>query len=133
MESAKDVADTVAQLIWKICGYRFIYKKSKKTAASDSVRTYSYYCAQNEDEVQKPHLHAQPHKCRARMKMDRFLCQGTLQITVDDDQLHVPLRLKLKHHLAHLHYVDISVSQSIKDLVENMKNDIDIIYVYKFP
>jgi hypothetical protein len=22
MESAKDVADTVAQLIWKICGYR---------------------------------------------------------------------------------------------------------------
>ncbi|KAJ7718035.1 hypothetical protein B0H14DRAFT_2203863, partial [Mycena olivaceomarginata] len=103
--------------------HTFSYKKSKKTAASDSVRTYSYYCAQNEDEVQKPHLHAQPHKRRARMKMDRFPCQGTLQITVDDDQLHVPLRLKLKHHLAHLHYVDISVSQSIKDLVESMKND----------
>ncbi|KAJ7336939.1 hypothetical protein DFH08DRAFT_648889, partial [Mycena albidolilacea] len=103
--------------------HTFSYKKSKKTAASDSVRTYSYYCAQNEDEVQKLHLHAQAHKRRARMKMDQFLCQGTLQITVDDDQLHVPLRLKLKHHLAHLHYVDMSVSQSIKDLVENMKND----------
>lgn len=55
--------------------------------------------------------------------MDRFPCHGTLQITVDDDDLGSPLRLKVKHHEAHLHYVDINISKKIKDLVESLRNE----------
>ncbi|KAF7344983.1 SWIM-type domain-containing protein [Mycena venus] len=123
LESGKDVADKMAQLVWNITGYRFIYKKSKKSSASDSVQTYTYYCAQNEDEVKKPQLHDEPQMHRARMKMSRFPCKGTLQITVDNNNLELPLRLKLKHHQSHIHYVDISINKNIRDLVEGMKHD----------
>ncbi|KAJ7835612.1 hypothetical protein B0H13DRAFT_1482910, partial [Mycena leptocephala] len=99
------------------------YKKSKKSSASDAVRTYSYYCAQNEDEVKKSQLHDEPRKRRTRMKMSRFPCKGTLQITVDDDNLEIPQRLKLKHHQSHLHYVDISISKNIHDFVEAQKHE----------
>ncbi|KAJ6565627.1 hypothetical protein DFH09DRAFT_1473861, partial [Mycena vulgaris] len=57
------------------------------------------------------------------MKMCRFPCKGTLQITVDDDNLELPLRLKLKHHQSHLHYVDISINKDIKDFVEGHKHE----------
>ncbi|KAJ7852598.1 hypothetical protein B0H13DRAFT_2359391 [Mycena leptocephala] len=123
MASGKDVADTIAKAIWDISGYPFIYKKSKKSSASDAVRTYSYYCAQNEDEVKKSQLHDEPRKRRTRMKMSRFPCKGTLQITVDDDNLEIPQRLKLKHHQSHLHYVDISISKNIHDFVEAQKHE----------
>ncbi|KAJ7794287.1 hypothetical protein B0H14DRAFT_2264011, partial [Mycena olivaceomarginata] len=116
------VADAVAQLIWNESGYRFVYKKFKTSAASDSVKTYTYYCAQNEGEVKKPDLHDNIHKRRARMKMDRFPCHGTLQVTVNDEDLILPLRLKIKHHQAHVHYVDISINKKIKDLVESLRN-----------
>ena len=99
------------------------YKKFKKSSASDSVKTYTYYCAQNEDEVKKPHLHDETRKRRARMKMCRFPCKGTLQITIDDANLDLPLRLKLIHHQSHVEYVDISISKNIRDLVEGMKHE----------
>ncbi|KAJ7448909.1 hypothetical protein FB451DRAFT_1053504, partial [Mycena latifolia] len=117
------VSDAISQQIWKITGYRFIYKKCKKSSASDSVHTYSYYCAQNAAETKKPQLHDDLRKRRARMKMDRFPCNGALQITVDDDQLDIPLRLKLRHHQPHLHYVDISISKNVRDLVESLKHE----------
>ncbi|KAJ7205813.1 hypothetical protein GGX14DRAFT_367714, partial [Mycena pura] len=82
-----------------------------------------YYCAQNDHEVKKPKLHDDPRKRRARMTMSRFPCEGYLQITVDDNDLELPLRLKLKHNQSHLHYVDISVSKSIRDLVDGMKHE----------
>ncbi|KAJ7840580.1 hypothetical protein B0H13DRAFT_1649644 [Mycena leptocephala] len=55
--------------------------------------------------------------------MSRFPCKGTLQITVDDDNLEIPQRLKLKHHQSHLHYVDISISKNIHDFVEAQKHE----------
>ncbi|KAJ7914536.1 hypothetical protein B0H13DRAFT_2232112 [Mycena leptocephala] len=55
--------------------------------------------------------------------MYRFPCKGTLQVNVDDDNLEIPLRLKLKHHQSHLHYVDISISKNIHDLVEAQKHE----------
>ncbi|KAJ7676538.1 hypothetical protein DFH06DRAFT_976739 [Mycena polygramma] len=122
-DSAKDIADTIAQRVWDTTGYRFIYKKSKKSTRSDSVKTYTYYCAQNDAEVKKADLHDNTRKRRARMKMDRFPCQGTLQITVDDENLDMPLRLKIKHHKAHLHYVDININKKIKTLVESLRNE----------
>jgi hypothetical protein len=87
------------------------------------VKTSTYYCAQNEGEVKKPDLHDNIHKRRARMKMDRFPCHGTLQVTVNDEDLILPLRLKIKHHQAHVHYVDISINKKIKDLVESLRNE----------
>ncbi|KAJ7230420.1 hypothetical protein GGX14DRAFT_553901 [Mycena pura] len=113
LQTGKDVADRIAQLVWEISGYRFIYKLSKPSAASDSVRMYSFYCAQNEDEVKKSQVNDDPRKRRARMKMSCFPCKGYLHITVDDENLELPLRLKLKHHLSHLHYVNISISKNI--------------------
>lgn len=99
------------------------YKKSKRGVTDASTTTYSYYCAQNEDEVQKPHLHDDPTKQRARMKMDRFPCKGMLSLTVKNDDLDVPIRLKIRHHEVHLHYVDISIKQDIKEVVEKMRNE----------
>ncbi|KAJ7722218.1 hypothetical protein DFH07DRAFT_710970, partial [Mycena maculata] len=113
----------IAQLLWNITGYRFIYKLPKKSSSSDSVVSYSYYCAQNEVEVKKSQINEDLRKRRARMKMCQFPCRGTLQITVDDNNLELPVRLKLKHHLSHLHYVDISISKDIKDFVEDHKHD----------
>ncbi|KAJ7120878.1 hypothetical protein C8R44DRAFT_877205 [Mycena epipterygia] len=43
LKAGKDVADKMAQLLWNITGYRFIYKKSKKSSTSDSAQTYTYY------------------------------------------------------------------------------------------
>ncbi|KAJ7716012.1 hypothetical protein DFH07DRAFT_974028 [Mycena maculata] len=90
LKAAKDVAEKMAQLVWNITGYHFIYKKSKK----------------NSDEVKKQQLHDKLRKRHARMKMSRFPCKGTLQIT------------------SHLHYVDISINKDIRDLVEGMKHDL---------
>ncbi|KAJ7765920.1 hypothetical protein DFH07DRAFT_702394, partial [Mycena maculata] len=117
------ISDAIAQLIWKVSGYRFIYKKCKKSSVSDSVCTYTYYCAQNEAEIQKSDLQDDPRKRRARMKMNRVPCEGGLQITVNNDNLQVPVRLKIKHHIPHLHYVDISINKDIRDLVESLKHE----------
>lgn len=87
------------------------------------MRTYTYYCAQNEAEVKKSELHEDLGKRRARMKMSRFACGGGLQITVNDDDVLLPLRLKLTHRLPHLHYVDISISKNIRELVESLKHE----------
>ncbi|KAJ7821369.1 hypothetical protein B0H14DRAFT_2190963, partial [Mycena olivaceomarginata] len=82
-----------------------------------------YYYIQNEDEVKKSQLHDDPQKHRAWMMMCRFPCKGTLQITVDDKNLDLPLHLKLKHHQSHFEYVDFSINKNIRDLVEGMKHE----------
>ncbi|KAJ7656928.1 hypothetical protein DFH06DRAFT_1328467 [Mycena polygramma] len=105
VQSGKEVAAQVAKLLWDITGYRFIYKLAKRSSASDSVASYSYYCAQNEAEVKKSQVNNDPQKRRARMKMCRFPCKGTLQIT------------------SHLHYVNISINAEIKEFVEQHKED----------
>ncbi|KAJ7240933.1 hypothetical protein C8J57DRAFT_1561968, partial [Mycena rebaudengoi] len=99
------------------------YKSSKKSTASSSVKTYTYYCAQNRDEMQKPRQHEDPRKRRARMTMTRFECDGMLHITIDDDAQKAPLRLRLQHHEPHLHYVEITINQKIKTLVESLKHE----------
>ncbi|KAJ7853715.1 hypothetical protein B0H14DRAFT_3450135 [Mycena olivaceomarginata] len=123
LKSGKDISNQIAQLLWDITGYRFIYKKSKKSSASNSVVSYSYYCVQNAAEVKKSQVNEDPRKRRARMKMCQFPCMGTLQITVDNDNLELPVRLKLKHHQSHLNYVDISIGGDIGDFVEDHKHD----------
>ncbi|KAJ7843216.1 hypothetical protein B0H14DRAFT_2585858 [Mycena olivaceomarginata] len=106
LKSGKDISNQIAQLLWDISGYRFIYKKSKKSSASDSVVSYSYYCAQNEAEVKKS-------TCTDE--------DVPISITVDNDNLELPVRLK--HHQSHLNYVDISIGGDIGDFVEDHKHD----------
>jgi hypothetical protein len=76
-----------------------------------------------EAEVKKSQVNEDPRKGRARMKMCQFPCMGTLQITVDNDNLELPVRLKLKHHQSHLNYVDIFIGGDIRDFVEDYKHD----------
>jgi hypothetical protein len=55
------------------------------------------------------------------MKMDRFPCNGWLHVTAGSDD-GGSVRLRVQHHRAHCHYVDISLGDDITKLVEDMKN-----------
>ncbi|KAJ7482135.1 hypothetical protein B0H11DRAFT_2157722 [Mycena galericulata] len=52
--------------------------------------------------------------------MDRFPCNGYLRITVVDGDETVGLRLT--HHRAHAQYINISMDEEIKQVIEEMKN-----------
>ncbi|KAJ7097343.1 hypothetical protein C8R44DRAFT_717397 [Mycena epipterygia] len=52
--------------------------------------------------------------------MDRFPCQGYLHVTVRDGDDTIGIRLS--HHQAHCQYVDISIDEEIKGIIEEMKN-----------
>ncbi|KAJ7683354.1 hypothetical protein B0H17DRAFT_834078, partial [Mycena rosella] len=97
------------------------YKKKTKSKVADSVYTYTFYCAQLKGEETKNHLAADPKKRRARMKMDRFACDGWLHITVDDAEISV-VTVRMTHHRCHTPYLDISISNEIKETVENLKH-----------
>ncbi|KAJ7775663.1 hypothetical protein DFH07DRAFT_698554, partial [Mycena maculata] len=115
------IAKKIAALVWGATGYHFIYKKATKSRTSDTVVTYTFYCAQNEKEVTKTRLVEDEHKRRARMKMDCFPCAGLLHVTVDSENQDT-VRLWIAHHRAHCHYVDISLSSEITKVVEDMRN-----------
>jgi hypothetical protein len=54
------------------------------------------------------------------MKMDRYLCHGTLHVTVDDgDQM---VKVWMKHTLPHLGYTDISLPAEVVKIVKEMKD-----------
>ncbi|KAJ7247185.1 hypothetical protein B0H12DRAFT_965864, partial [Mycena haematopus] len=115
------LAKKVASLVWAATSYRFIYKKKATSRTSDTAITYSFFCAQNDKEVTKPRLVDDQRKRRARMKMDRFPCNGWLHVTADSANQD-SIRLRVRHHRVHCHYVDISLSEEITKLVEEMKN-----------
>ncbi|KAJ7755629.1 hypothetical protein DFH07DRAFT_742930 [Mycena maculata] len=52
--------------------------------------------------------------------MDRFPCNGYLRITVVEGE--VTLSIRLTHHQAHCQYVDISIDNDTKKLIEAMKD-----------
>ncbi|KAJ7245269.1 hypothetical protein C8J57DRAFT_1082436, partial [Mycena rebaudengoi] len=60
-------------------------------------------------------------KRRARMKMDRFACDGWLHITVNDEDLEL-VTVRMTHYRCHTPYVDISIPKEVKETVESMKN-----------
>ncbi|KAJ7810343.1 hypothetical protein B0H13DRAFT_1667537, partial [Mycena leptocephala] len=97
------------------------YKKKTESRSSTAATTYTFFCAQNEKEETKMRLTDDLRKRRARMKMDRFPCNGYLHVTVNPNSPEI-VRLRLQHHRAHCHYVDISLPDDIKKLVEDMKD-----------
>ncbi|KAJ6595047.1 hypothetical protein DFH09DRAFT_906413, partial [Mycena vulgaris] len=60
-------------------------------------------------------------KRRARMKMDRFNCDGWLHITADDTDTNI-VTVRMTHHRCHTPYLDISIPQAVKDTVESLKH-----------
>ncbi|KAJ7475581.1 hypothetical protein B0H11DRAFT_1659368, partial [Mycena galericulata] len=104
------IAKKIAALVWDATGYRFIYKKATKSRTSDRVVTYNFFCAQNAKEVTKTRLVDDKRKRRARMKMDRFPCNGYLDVTADSDS-RATVRLRVRHHRVHCQYVDISLDE----------------------
>ncbi|KAJ7442849.1 hypothetical protein FB451DRAFT_1057229 [Mycena latifolia] len=121
IEPGAEIAKQVAAPVWDATGYRFVYKNKKSSAGSSTVATYSYFCAQNEKEITKTRLIDDERKRRARMKMDRFPCNGWLHVTVDSADQST-MRLRMLHHRAHCKYVNISIGDKIKELVEKMKD-----------
>ncbi|KAJ7498424.1 hypothetical protein B0H11DRAFT_1676365, partial [Mycena galericulata] len=115
------IAKKIAALVWDATGYRFIYKKATKSRTSDRVVTYNFFCAQNAKEVTKTRLVDDERKRRARMKMDRFPCNGYLDVTADSDS-RATVRLRVRHHRVHCQYVDISLDEKITKIVEEMRN-----------
>ncbi|KAJ7800075.1 hypothetical protein B0H14DRAFT_2245354, partial [Mycena olivaceomarginata] len=97
------------------------YKKKSSSKADKSTVTYTFYCAQLKGEESKHTLADDPKKRRARMKMDRFECDGWLHITVNDNNLQLAT-VRMTHHRCHTPYVDISIPQEVKQMVESMKH-----------
>jgi transcriptional accessory protein Tex/SPT6 len=97
------------------------YKKYKKSKANEKIKTYTFFCAQNEAEETKPRLTDDTRKRRARLKMDRFACGGYLKITIDDDDLEMA-RFQFTHEMAHCHYVNINMDTRTKVMIEELKN-----------
>ncbi|KAJ7926657.1 hypothetical protein B0H13DRAFT_1862109 [Mycena leptocephala] len=89
-----DRAVELAKMIWAATGFRF---------RADHALTKD------------------PKKQRARMKMDRFVCDSWLDITVDEDDLQLAT-VRMTHQRSHTPYVDISIPKQAKDTVESMKN-----------
>jgi endonuclease IV len=52
--------------------------------------------------------------------MDRFPCNGYLRITVLGNNDTVGIHLS--HHHAHCEYVDISIDEDVKRIIEEMKD-----------
>ena len=55
------------------------------------------------------------------MKMDRFKCDGWLNITVNEKDPQT-IAIRMTHYRHHIPYVDISIPNNIKKSVEDMKN-----------
>ena len=59
-------------------------------------------------------------KRRARMKMERFKCNGWLRITAADVDLG-SVKVHFTHHLPHIQYLDITLSGAVVETVRRLK------------
>lgn len=59
-------------------------------------------------------------KRRARMKMDRYACNGHLYVTADEND-HEMLHVRVTHHRWHQPYTNISISEDVEIIIQEMK------------
>jgi len=85
------------------------------------VVTYAFHCAQLEGAATERVINSDPKKRRARMVMEHFPCNGKLHITLNPEVTDAA-RIHIEHHLPHQHYVDISLTDEMKDIIEEMKD-----------
>jgi len=60
-------------------------------------------------------------KRRARMKMDRYECNGHLYITADKHD-HQMLHVRITHHRWHHPYTDISIPNEVETIIQELKD-----------
>ncbi|KAJ7441818.1 hypothetical protein B0H11DRAFT_2348974 [Mycena galericulata] len=99
-DDGAETAKNIAKQVWDLTGHRFIYKKKKASAGSDTTHAFTFFCAQNNKEITKQKLTEDPKKRRA----------------------HETVGIRMTHFLTHCEYVDISMDEEIKNIVDEMKN-----------
>ena len=101
----------------------FSLHKETQSREKCSERTFTatLYCAQLEGVETTRIINPNPQKRRARMTMEHYPCKGKLLVMVNPE---VPdtVRIRIEHHLAHQHYIDISLTEEMKDIIEEMKD-----------
>ncbi|KAF8871937.1 hypothetical protein CPB84DRAFT_1691780 [Gymnopilus junonius] len=117
---SSEIAKVIVENIWEATGYHFVYKKCEKSQTSDLIRTFTFYCAQVKREEAKPKLNLDIRKCRARMTMDHFDCNGYLHITMAEDITFA--RIRITHHCLHFPYVDISMTDEVDAIIKEQAN-----------
>jgi len=137
---SSDIAKRIAEETWKATCYRFMlvnplsvirhellkyiphsYKKVETSRTSDSIKTFTFFCAQLEGEQTKQRLTEDLQKRRARMNMDRYNCEGWLRVTMTDDDGDVA-GVRISHHRSHCPYLDISIPKEVDKIIEEMKD-----------
>ncbi|KAJ7694761.1 hypothetical protein B0H17DRAFT_931407, partial [Mycena rosella] len=95
--------------------------RKSSSRVDTSIITYTFYCAQLKGEEAKHVKVDDTKKQRAQMKVDRFVCDGWLHITINENDLNVAA-VRMTHHRCHNPCVDISIPKSVKETVEKMRN-----------
>ncbi|KAL0056634.1 hypothetical protein AAF712_016761, partial [Marasmius tenuissimus] len=116
----KKILRLVVSRIQKLTGYRFNYKTKRISKSDSNMTTYVYYCAQLDGQQTKNKKVSYPKKQRLRSFMQRFKCDGWLQIAVNERDLAL-VEIRLTHYHPHIPYVDISIPDSVKEEIEQMK------------
>ncbi|KAF8910583.1 hypothetical protein CPB84DRAFT_1637618, partial [Gymnopilus junonius] len=114
-------AKLIADEVWKVTGYCFVYKKCEKSRTSDHIKMFTFYCAQFHREEAKQRLDPDVKKWRARLSMDCFDCNSYLHITTSD---HFPslAGIIITHHLLHWGYLDISITEDVEAIIKERVN-----------
>jgi hypothetical protein len=91
------------------------------TKRTHSAETYRFYCAQMKGSETKNKRTEEKSKRRARMKMDRYECNGHLYITADKHD-HQMLHVRITHHRWHHPYTDISIPNEVETIIQELKD-----------
>lgn len=102
-------------------GFVNSYKKRHISRTSDTIKSFTFHCAQIRGEETKQKLTGDLNKRRAQMTMDRFTCNGWLHVTMKDGDQQTA-GMCVMHHRSHCPYVDISIDEKVATIVEEMKN-----------
>ncbi|KAJ9127726.1 hypothetical protein QFC24_000009 [Naganishia onofrii] len=95
------LARIVAREIWRITGYRFIYKSRSGSSGNPTRHNSHFNCAQNDAEKRNKRSRVSIQKKR----MPRFDCGGYLNIVTDERDLGT-VNVVITHKLDHVRYAE---------------------------
>ncbi|KAJ9125057.1 hypothetical protein QFC22_000010 [Naganishia vaughanmartiniae] len=95
------LARIVAREIWRITGYRFIYKSRSGSTGNPTRHNSHFNCAQNDAEKKNKRSRVSIQKKR----MSRFDCGGYLNIITDERDLGT-VNVVITHMLDHVRYAE---------------------------
>ncbi|KAF8234730.1 hypothetical protein L208DRAFT_1014815, partial [Tricholoma matsutake] len=101
-------------------GFRFKYKK-QNSCGNESIRVYTFYCAQLSGEQTKHKLNEDTRKQHVHMTMEHFDCNGCMHIMLDDEDLEMAV-ICMMHYQCHHPYLNISILPEIAQEIERLKD-----------